>query len=353
MKNIQLIILFLLLLSFTSYPDSLSILYLGDTHFGENYQFDPLYNHGTNFIEVKGYDYFFYNVKDILLNADEVFCNLETPLTREINIISKRKPYLHWSDPDSTVKYFNKYNIKFVSLGNNHVMDMGVNGFNNTLRSLGTSGLHPFGAESSKLYAGMPVTILKEEISVINFGGFEYRPNYDTLYHYYASDSAPGVNMLDTVIMNEQIRNQRKWYPHSIIVIYPHWGKNYGNVTDKQIAFAHSWINAGADAVIGHGAHIVQPIEKYNGKYIFYNIGNFIFNAPGRYASIGKKPYGLMVKMFVKSAVEFRLYPVYTNNKQSNFLLRMLNDEERNDLLKESFSGLEYTFSNDGAIILK
>jgi poly-gamma-glutamate capsule biosynthesis protein CapA/YwtB (metallophosphatase superfamily) len=348
-------ILFLLLFIPSSLlADSLSILFLGDTHFGENYQFDPIYNHGTNYITKYGYDCFFKNVELILNGSDAVFCNLETPLTREINIISIRKPYLHWSDPDSTVKYFRKYNISFVSLGNNHVFDMGLNGFKNTVSSLKKGGLISFGAGNDLKEASGPVIMNQDSILAVVFSGFEYRPNYDTLYHYYADDSIPGVNMLDTVRLNRDISNYRILYPKAVIIIYPHWGSNYGKVNDRQIAFAHSWIDAGADAVIGQGTHTVQQIEKYKGKYIFYNIGNFIFNAPGRYASTQAIPYSLMVKLLInKGVISYTLYPLFTDNKKSGYNPHLLNTAEILELIEESFSSeVYYLIDEDNSIKL-
>lgn len=348
-------ILFLLLFfSGSLLADSLSILFLGDTHFGENYQYDPIYNHGTNYISKNGYDGFFKNVEPILNGSDAVFCNLETPLTREINIISSRKPYLHWSDPDSTVKYFRKYNISFISLGNNHVFDMSANGFKNTLSSLKKGGLISFGAGNDLKEASGPVVMQQDSILAVVFSGFEYRPNYDTLYHFYAADSTPGVNMLDTIRLNKDISYYRASYPNAIIIIYPHWGSNYGKVNVRQIAFAHSWVNAGADAIIGQGAHTVQPIEKYHGKYIFYNIGNFIFNAPGRYASTQAMPYSLMVKLQIENEkLSYTLYPLYTDNKKSGYNPHLLNTAEINELIEESFSNeIYYLIDEDNSIKL-
>ncbi|MCC6866882.1 MAG: CapA family protein [Ignavibacteria bacterium] len=343
----------IILLTLKTNSDSLSVLFLGDTHFGENYQYDPLYNHGKNFILNNGYDYFFYNVKSILLEMDAVYCNLETPLTKDIKIISSRKKYLHWSNPDSTVKYFNKYNIKYVSLGNNHVMDMSLDGLYNSIDVLNKAVIIKFGAGYDLNDALYPSMYIKDGFKIFTFGGFEYRPNYDTLYHYYAGNSTAGVNVLDTIKLNESILFYKKNYPDSYIIIYPHWGSNYGKVNKKQIAYAHSWINAGADAVIGHGAHTIQPIEKFNGKYIFYNIGNFIFNAPGRYASTGAKPYGLMVNLLINKTPEYKLYPIYTNNKKCNFQLRALNEAEKIDMLEEYFTEICYLISPDGSILLK
>lgn len=231
---------------------------------------------------------------------------------------------------------------------------MGVSGFQNTENELNNANIIFFGAGDNSEDALKPLLLDKIGIKLIIFSGFEFRPNYDTLYHFYANNTSAGVNLLDTFRLNIQISLYRKNYPGSVIVIFPHWGKNYGEVTEKQTAFAHSWINAGADAVIGHGSHTVQPIEKYNDKYIFYSIGNFIFNAPGRYSSTDSKPYGIMLEMILSdSRAKFELFPVFTNNKLNNYHLRLLNEDELDDFENEYlYSILNYKKSSNGTFIL-
>lgn len=337
------IILSIVIFSASLKCDSLSILFLGDTHFGDNYQNDPKYNRGVNIINEYGYDYFYENVNDILKSSDFSLCNLETPLTAKLEPVSTKKLYLHWSDPGNTTKYLSKYNIKNISLGNNHVFDQGLNGFTKTISSLNNAGMKYFGAGINSVEAIKPLIIEENGVELVVFGGFEYRASYDTLYNFYADSFKAGVNILDTLKLNEQISLYRKNYPSAKIVIFPHWGSNYKQVNPRQIAFAHSWINAGADFIIGHGAHTVQQIEKYNDKWILYNIGNFIFNAPGRYKTTGAKPYSLMAKFFVADGKEkLLLYPIYTNNKTNDYQIRELTGEEFTDfenfLLKGKFS---------------
>ncbi|HMQ78949.1 MAG TPA: CapA family protein [Ignavibacteria bacterium] len=327
------IFILLLLLSGYAKCDSLSILFLGDTHFGDNYQYDPKFNRGVNIINEYGYDYFFENVKKILLTSDISFCNLETPLTKTLAPVSIKKPYLHWSDPVNTIEYLSKYNIKNVSLGNNHVFDQGITGFTETISSLQIAGMYYFGAGKNSDEALKPLVIDENGVKLVIFSGFEYRASYDTLYNFYADSIKAGVNKLDIINMNEQILNCRKKFPKAKIIIYPHWGSNYKQVNNRQIAFAHSWIDAGADIIIGHGAHTVQQIEKYNGKWIIYNIGNFIFNAPGRYRTTGAKPYGLMAMLVIeKGKDKIFLYPLFTNNKTNDYQVRELNNEEFTEL---------------------
>ena len=327
------IFILLLFVAGSAKCDSLSILFLGDTHFGDNYQYDPKFSRGVNIINEYGYDYFFENVKEILGTSDVTLCNLETPLTTNLEPVSTKKPYLHWSDPVNTTKFLSKYNIKNICLGNNHIFDQGRSGFNETISSLQKAGMNYFGAGKNSDEALKPLIIDENGAKLVIFGGFEYRASYDTLYNFYADSVTAGVNTLDTIKLNHEIINYRKKYPDAKIIIYPHWGSNYKQVNPRQIAFAHSWINAGADIIIGHGAHTVQEIEKYNGKWILYNIGNFIFNAPGRYRTTGAKPYSLMAKLVIENDKEkIILYPIFTNNKRNDFQVRELSGEEFTEL---------------------
>src|SRR5690606_14983682 len=63
------------------------------------------------------------------------------------------------------------------------------------------------------------------------------------------------------------------------IIVMPHWGIEYEHVPrSSQIERAHSWIDNGADAVIGMHPHVIQSFEIYNNKPIFYSLGNFLFD---------------------------------------------------------------------------
>jgi len=62
------------------------------------------------------------------------------------------------------------------------------------------------------------------------------------------------------------------------IVVVIHWGNEREYRPDKkQKAMGHALIDAGADLVVGHHPHVLQPIEKYRGRYIAYSLGNFVF----------------------------------------------------------------------------
>jgi poly-gamma-glutamate capsule biosynthesis protein CapA/YwtB (metallophosphatase superfamily) len=338
MKKVILILFLLLKVDFLQ-ADSLTIIFAGDTHFGENYQYSPKFNRGVNIIKEEGYDYFFENVGELLKNANAVIVNLETPLVNT-NVSGKipssyLKPYLHWSSAEDAPVFFRKYNILAVNLGNNHSMDYGTSGLDETMFALNSNGISYFGAGADSTQAAEPFIKDFNDFKLAVFGGFEFRQKYDTLYDFYAENNKPGVNRLDAETLTGQIEEYRNKYPEIFIVIYPHWGKNYKPAGADQKDAAHKFIDAGADMVIGHGAHTIQEIEYYKGRWILYNTGNFIFNAPGRYSSTGAKPYGFITQLnFTDKQKTIRLYPVFTENHKTDYRLRYLDEDESEDCYK-------------------
>ena len=67
-----------------------------------------------------------------------------------------------------------------------------------------------------------------------------------------------------------------------LVVVSMHWGIHFteAEVAAYQFEYAHDAIDAGADLILGHHAHILKPIEVYKGKVIFYSLGNFAMEDP-------------------------------------------------------------------------
>lgn len=318
------------------------LLFLGDTYFGETYQFEPKFNHGVNIIQENGYEYFFENVKELLYSSDYTVINLETPLIKPLsNVTYSAKPYLHWGDPELSVIYFSKYYIDAVSLGNNHTMDHGTAGFNSTINILSKSNIEFFAAGINTEEASKPLIKNINGFRFAVLGGFEYRKSYDSLYNFYAKDTSGGVNMLDAETISSKIKELKAAEPGIFVIIFPHWGSNYKPANDRQKIIARRLIDAGADLIIGHGAHTLQEIEEYKTKIILYSIGNFIFNAPGRFSSSEAKPYGLACQLLVNdSDISMKLFPFLTDNKETEYRLTPLEDDMLDDCHKFLNSGL-------------
>lgn len=342
----------LLLLNFTitnlaaqniTADSSVKIFFLGDLDFGESYQTNPKFNDGINIIDEYGYDYMFENIKDLLETSNITIANLETPLLDSLQSSSvSRKPYIHWSSSDITTNYLKKYKINTLSLGNNHTMDCGIEGMNQTINSLQKKGLNYFGAGINTNEAGKPFVkqfvLNRDTITIAVFSGFEYRKSYDSIYNFYAGENSAGVNVISVKRTAVQIKELKEKYPDIFIIFFPHWGRNYLQKTELQTETAHGLIDAGVDLIIGTGAHTIQQIESYKEKCIIYCIGNSVFNAPGRYKSYGAKPYSFIAILEIKQhegklIKQLCLYPIYTDNLQTNYQVRFLDGDEFADCL--------------------
>jgi poly-gamma-glutamate synthesis protein (capsule biosynthesis protein) len=132
----------------------------------------------------------------------------------------------------------------------------------------------------------------------------------------------------------------------AFVVVYPHWGIEYEpKPTQLQISLAHSFIDAGADVVVGSHPHVVQPVEIYNGRAIFYSLGNFIFDQPA-----GPTSLGLALGIADGSAgTAFYLMPLdiqhdqaslMTYQKRSTLLLQLASASTAYDVKKAMASGI-------------
>lgn len=315
------------------------ILFVGDTAFGENYQEKYLKEGGKNILEEIGYDHPFQNLKHVLLQSDFVIANLETPITDTLKfpIPVKTKKNFHWSDVKKAPKYFTKYNMKVFSLANNHILDYGLEGLKQTLEVLRKNGMEWVGAGLDKKEAQTPYykefRFDKQVFKLAIITGFEFRKTYDQDFVFYANKKSGGVNRISTKRITRQIRKLKETIPDVYVVVFPHWGKNYMWKSGRQSRLAHEIIDAGADLIIGHGPHMMQEIEKYNGHWILYSIGNFMYNPGGRYQKFNVEPFSLVAQLLLQESDgnlvrTMKLYPILTDNKITNFQARFLTKDE-------------------------
>lgn len=208
--------------------------------------------------EDKSYDYLFSCLSDYLDDVDLVAANLEGPITDYMSISRDTVP----GQNGNTTFTFDKrilgsllsHRISMVNLGNNHILDFGYFGLAQTKQFLGDNGILFFGTPAGQIYA--TTNIRGYDLAMINFNQF-----------------------LNDGSAQETISAIWKTKKDSdLVVVYAHWGEEYSAVTDFQKALAHSFIDAGADLVIGSHPHIIQERESYKGKDIHYSLGNFIFD---------------------------------------------------------------------------
>jgi len=269
--------------------------------------------------ERTGYDYFFKNIKSFFTEADISFCNLESPFTH--TGVPFEKEYVFKVPPD-LVKILSSAGIDVVSLANNHMMDYGEKGLINTMDTLKKHDILYCGAGRNKSEASKDVIIGK---SGIRFGFLSYSMTFPK--EFWAGEDKAGTAYPYEDEMIRSIEELDK--TADIIIVSFHWGAEKSNYPkDYQIQFAHKAIDCGADIIIGHHPHVIQGVEIYRDKVIFYSLGNLVFGSYSPYAKIG-----VISQVYInkKSIEKVQITPISIFNREVQFQPKLLNEPEKID----------------------
>jgi poly-gamma-glutamate capsule biosynthesis protein CapA/YwtB (metallophosphatase superfamily) len=321
--------------------DRVRIVFGGDTAFGESYQARYAAAGGRNILAERGYAHCSAKLAPLLRRADHVVLNLETPLSARRENAVANKTYVHWADPEKSVAALKDLNVAAVSLANNHAADLGPAGLEDTFTALSEAGIAAFGAgenADSALRAHLAAPRLADrELPVAVIGAY-VRNDSGERQRLYAADGRAGVAPLDVEAVAAEIARVRAARPDAFVIAFPHWGGNYLGRTPDQVEIADALFAAGADLILGHGAHRLQEIERRDGRWAVFGLGNFVFNSGGRYAKFGSTPLSLVAELVVelkdgRPARELRLYPIYSDNRVTDYQPRFVTDGEFSLLL--------------------
>jgi poly-gamma-glutamate synthesis protein (capsule biosynthesis protein) len=171
-------------------------------------------------------------------------------------------------------------------LANNHVLDWGRGGLEETLSTLREAGLRTAGVGMDSGQASKPA-----EIPLAKGGRvlvFAYAlPSSGVPRWWAARADWPGVNFLpaldDAAVGRVRAEVWAYRRPDDLVVVSLHWGGNFEfQIPDSQRAFAHALVDeVGADVVHGHSSHHVKGIEVYRNRPIFYGCGDFLNDYEG------------------------------------------------------------------------
>lgn len=176
--------------------------------------------------------------------------------------------------------------IQCCSLANNHVLDWGHAGLNQTLETLKAAGLRGAGAGRNLAEAASPAAVEvagKGRVLVFGLGS----ESSGIPWEWGATAGGPGVWLLEDLsagtaeAVGEAMRRRRA--PGEVVVASIHWGPNWGwSVSGEQRRFAHRLIETGgADVIHGHSSHHVKGLEVYRRRLIIYGCGDFIDDYEG------------------------------------------------------------------------
>lgn len=328
-----------------------TVLLVGDIGFGEPFLHLPRAAGLMRLLDEHGYGHSTARLGRLLSSADLVIGNLEAPLSsRPDSALRGRKKNLGWSDPERTVEALRQAGVHAVSVANNHALDCGVSGLGETLARLDAAGIASFGAGPDLAAADKPLirrfVVGGQERSLVVFGGFEHRDRYESRYRWYARSGAPGVSRQSAERIGARIAFLRDHLPAPLFLAYPHWGEDYTGVSDAQRDEAARLVEAGVDLVVGHGSHAAQSVEMVDGRPVVFGLGNFVWNAPGRYGRFGAPPYSLAAALVFQGkrsggGTALRLYPLMTDNTVTNFQSRPVTKDEFKEAVAVLTGGLD------------
>lgn len=206
-----------------------------------------------------------------LVDADITMVNEEFPFSTR-GTKAQDKQYTFRVNP-AYVTAFQDMGVDLVSLANNHSLDFGQDALRDTFHTLEAAGIRYAGA-------GESVQRAKELQTMEANGkifGFLAASRVIPVTDWNVDNEQPGLFCTyDDTQLLEEIRAAKE--SCDFVTVFVHWGKEKTTkLEEHQTELAHDYIDAGADLVVGAHPHILQGIEYYRGKPIFYSLGNFIF----------------------------------------------------------------------------
>ena len=212
------------------------------------------------------------NLRTQLQEADILEVNNEFPYSTR-GTKAPDKQYTFRVDP-SYVSILQEMGVDAAGLANNHVLDYGKDALLDTFTTLDGAGIDYTGAGTSVEDASK---LLTYEINGKTYGILA-ASRVIPVGSWNVENSQPGVFCTyDPTLLVEKIKAAKETCDYVFVCV--HWGVEHTDeLTDYQQSMAHQFVDAGADAVIGAHPHVLQGIEYYEGKPIFYSLGNFIFN---------------------------------------------------------------------------
>jgi poly-gamma-glutamate synthesis protein (capsule biosynthesis protein) len=279
----------------------LKLLFFGDIMLDRNV---------LNVIEKNSLDYILEKLKEdnFLAGYDFIVANLEGAVTNNGDRYRPINLYDFAFNPDLVAK-FRDYGFNVFSLANNHLADQGEKGIAETYGNLSKLGFNYFGCKDAFLSPDddFPlVTLNDQELLDNNNCSAVIMEKKDKKIAFLSFSIV--YKRIDETDIVEKINKLKEVSDYVIVV--PHWGLEYkGLASREQEILAHKMIDAGADIIIGHHPHVIQNKEMYNGKEIYYSLGNFIFD---QYFS-PETQEGLAVSLDLKKGdIETKVYKLKT-----------------------------------------
>ncbi|WP_022940397.1 CapA family protein [Psychromonas hadalis] len=272
-------------------------------------------------IEKYGNNYNLTHIENVFFDKSVVVFNLECCLT-ERGEAWEPKPVLM----KGKAEYLDVFpkNISYVAnMANNHFLDLGVVGAQDTIAAVYNKGMGCFGVIDHNLKSfEYKVSLLGAEVSLIA---------YSPAAHPLTESAKINVSYKSVHEMGKDVKKLKA--TADLLIVSLHQGVEFCRYTDSVSRNrARALIDAGADCIICHHTHVIQGIEIYKGKVIFYGIGNFLIDIDTKAMPHTKYSLGLELITQNKEITEIKLIPFFINEQLQ---VEYLEGDDKDRLLLE------------------
>ncbi len=303
----------------------------------------------SSYLKNRLYSDLFDDIKPIVELHDFSIVNFEFPLIKsKMSPIKKWGPNLWGNEVAAEALKYAGFNT--CTLANNHILDQGSDNLLFTVEVLNRLGFNIVGAGKNLEEASQILYLEKESerLAVINCCEHEFS---------IAGDERPGANPLNPIKQFYSIRTARDNADYVIVIV--HGGHELYQLPSVRMKNTYKYfVDLGADAVVNHHQHCYSGYEVYNGKPIFYGLGNFLFDGASKNGIWNE---GYIVSLDLQKGIKpvYRVIPynqcdyepgvhLLKENENTVFNERLLKLNEiiaNDDLLKEEFE--KWALSND------
>ena len=272
---------------------------------------DIMLDRGVEYLIQKNSVFYpFEKINQFLRGVDIVVGNLEGPIVR--NPLNFSDESLKFAFSSDVIKGLSFANFNLLSLANNHTFDMGGSGFEETKEFLKQSDIDFVG---NPIKCDKDFLFKKDNIVILAF---------NKTFPFNCSNEK----------IAEIVKKIKESDPEKFLIVIFHWGIEYQPKSSiSQQKLAHQIIDAGADLIIGSHSHVVQEIEEYKGKLIFYSLGNFIFDQ--YFSEETQKALAVGVEIYPEKVV-YRLFSIQSKLSQPFLMERKEANKFLEKLAKKS-----------------
>jgi len=231
----------------------------------------------------------FENINYLTQRSDISFGNLEGPIFSQCPLTNSG---MKLCGLPLMAEGLSKAGFDIVSLANNHLEDFGQKGLTETEQILNHKDILSVGIKNPVYKT---IKDIKLGFLAYNFVG----PHKNIL---------PQPNQTEIIQKLKESDSSVDW-----LVVSLHWGQEYtAQPGQEQVDLAHQLIDNGADLIVGHHPHWIQPVETYQDKLIFYSLGNFVFDQMWS----EKTRQGLLVNLNLSKnrVLDYEIIPVWIEN---------------------------------------